>query len=1164
MSSPIFDGGGCLALPWVPFLLSCVVIPLLCLDVVIKTCLNHYSMVWWGRSIDWLGSWETLRTVGTGKGFLLLPARWGGHRRWRKHRSLAHQLLGELPWHNEDQEEAHRVLWRRQPGAVTAIPPATFGAGSPSRSPERAQRRIRARFPQGRWWSTTIREGQPWAVLQVQLGAIMRRNIEDFSLYYENLRVDQQAPIPPEAREIELRRVHHAGRRGLRFHPPRRQAPPPPDLPVQQAEEGGNDQPEEQPPEEPQRQRSRSRSRSMLRRYPQRPNRPWLMADGPGVQEDENIYVELPTMGGCYRLEIRLDDLPNADTWEEVCAHDLEWALQRTYPQLFSRQGRIGLAVNYLCLRDEEYVAPWIRRGADFMVIPSMLLGGKVGPQQMQHHPQHSDEEKKEQTQAPSARSSVSCTWASVWLNQWRGVLPPPTDTMCPAIVCLGQQCVKIQLQTTSKQMTAGELEQVARQQHPRLFEDQRVMVAGEWGTLLMQQETYVYEDHGMLVLYPSPNYGAKSMVDVPALIKLVSPIVSQHLRQQQVRLLVRGEEGLAGRLYKNQFDPIKVKQLLLEAAMKYDIQVRHAEALAGPGIALPSAAKPPKEQVKQQTEEKEKWTTVIRKPAKKSPSENKTAKTGEQGPKFELVAEEWSQPILPHFQLATHGVLLETDHTQAEKHAAQLKGTQFNVALLTVRPLDASLHKYQTTFKLKELGSNGLKRERMVTGFVNNFGPVQVKHHDQVDVVTRALDTAKTQVIMAVARKAYVTASEWAQISAISSVTQIRASIRKACPQLQLEDCFKFRQEPEQVQVLLRIQSAQLDQWLTTTELPVTCTPLGAQTQQYKVVWDRDLQSVKQVRERYAHITGYRGVVVTSKGLGARFSAESYQSARSSAGLVTGDLYTIQGLPLALPENEVSDILNDVKWSARVVEGSRRARGRSASVRVRADKPPPKELIRLSSGAEVFQLHIQSQQAWQHKEKAESQEAPTTWTQAMRVTLGRQLESAPSATGQPVIPETSSWPTQGGTFMGTAQWSVPRWQIQAEEAREFWKALERGAHFQERVEDRPFADWLSEMGCRSRGDLAVIRQMCGTMCKRIHMLLRHMEGGGNGHWVLPWATGERPYCVRCRGYGYAARTCTFLTAQCSAPPSATAVCLDQHRMRLHTALLTGRSGLEL
>ena len=214
------------------------------------------------------------------------------------------------------------------------------------------------------------------------------------------------------------------------------------------------------------------------------------------------------------------------------------------------------------------------------------------------------------------------------------------------------------------------------------------------------------------------------------------------------------------------------------------------------------------------------------------------------------------------------------------------------------------------------------------------------------------------------------------------------------------IEDAFRYRKESAQIQILLRVRTAQVAEWLQCSKLPIVFTPLGSDTEQYRVMWDKDLGSVTQARQRYSHIDGYLGVVSTPKGIGVRFVAKKYQSARASAGLETGEVYTVLGWPLEVAESEVAELLTALKWPAKVIEHSRRVRGRTAQLKVRALTPPPKDVIRLTSGAEIVTLHIVAQQSRVHKPDKPRPEAPLTWSQAVRATLGKQGQEIHTSVG--------------------------------------------------------------------------------------------------------------------------------------------------------------------
>ena len=79
MNPPTLSGGSREALQWAITLGILVLFSWL--YTTLGERLQDQAIAWWGHAIDWRGEMETLKPVGKGMGYLLLPARWGGHRR---------------------------------------------------------------------------------------------------------------------------------------------------------------------------------------------------------------------------------------------------------------------------------------------------------------------------------------------------------------------------------------------------------------------------------------------------------------------------------------------------------------------------------------------------------------------------------------------------------------------------------------------------------------------------------------------------------------------------------------------------------------------------------------------------------------------------------------------------------------------------------------------------------------------------------------------------------------------------------------------------------------------------------------------------------------------------------------------------------------------------
>ena len=214
-------------------------------------------------------------------------------------------------------------------------PAAACGAGGRSRTPHRPHQRrhVKARLPQGRLWTAIVEPNQPFAVLQVQLAAIMRKPVEAFVMQTNGETVNQNDIIPDELEEIELKRVR-------------------PETPVQR-----------------QRSRSRSPRPAVQRLRPQQAHAE--------IRNMDKLHLEFPAANGTYLIVIHLDDIESADDWRDVTAGDLEQTLIKVFPSLFGIYNRVTLAVNLRILRPEEHIGDFHHQEAHFTMVPAPRQGGR-------------------------------------------------------------------------------------------------------------------------------------------------------------------------------------------------------------------------------------------------------------------------------------------------------------------------------------------------------------------------------------------------------------------------------------------------------------------------------------------------------------------------------------------------------------------------------------------------------------------------------------------------------------------------------------------------------------------------------------------------------------------------------------------------------------------
>ena len=69
------------------------------LERILQVILDKTAF-WWVENAEWTKETENMSTKGRGTAYSLFPARWGGHRRWSRHRSLAMHNMGRKWWNH--------------------------------------------------------------------------------------------------------------------------------------------------------------------------------------------------------------------------------------------------------------------------------------------------------------------------------------------------------------------------------------------------------------------------------------------------------------------------------------------------------------------------------------------------------------------------------------------------------------------------------------------------------------------------------------------------------------------------------------------------------------------------------------------------------------------------------------------------------------------------------------------------------------------------------------------------------------------------------------------------------------------------------------------------------------------------------------------------------
>ena len=193
------------------------------------------------------------------------------------------------------------------------------------------------------------------------------------------------------------------------------------------------------------------------------------------------------------------------------------------------------------------------------------------------------------------------------------------------------------------------------------------------------------------------------------------------------------------------------------------------------------------------------------------------------------------------------------------------------------------------------------------------------------------------------------------------------------------------------------RKRSVNLLAWLTA-QVPCVIHPLGDDVARFGVLWDRNVSSLSALRDKYAQVKGWAGTAVSPKGLGARFAQEHLAAARSSVGLSPGDQYILSGVPCDMTDQDVEELMKQLKWNSTLVPQSRRVRSRLAMCRLRSEDPPPQAVIKLTAGDEIITMQLAPMARRERVKEVKPPDVPTTWAQAAKRTLGIQQQHVAAA----------------------------------------------------------------------------------------------------------------------------------------------------------------------
>ena len=128
------------------------------------------------------------------------------------------------------------------------------------------------------------------------------------------------------------------------------------------------------------------------------------------------------------------------------------------------------------------------------------------------------------------------------------------------------------------------------------------------------------------------------------------------------------------------------------------------------------------------------------------------------------------------------------------------------------------------------------------------------------------------------------------------------------------------------------------------------------------------------------------------------------------------------------MPVQHITTLLEDLKWKATPLPESRRTRGRTATIRVRAEQPPTSMLYRITSGAEAYTVHIEKAEPKPRVPKPTPTEPPETWAEAAKRAMGKSVveqhgtqSAVPHDFHTPVLPVATQAQDTADQDMGSA-----------------------------------------------------------------------------------------------------------------------------------------------
>ena len=667
-----------------------------------------------------------------------------------------------------------------------------------------------------------------------------------------------------------------------------------------------------------------------------------------GVVDMESLYFHLKVSSGAWLLRLDLEEC-QAHEWRDVTAARACSILQNLYPTCFSQQTRLCLAVNNVLLRPLDRIVDHIKTNSDKIhLIPAPLCG--AGRAQEWNFPSSSSEPSSEEE--PPPHMYILWRTGTVWYPH------------------------RVHLDNMNE-LTWFQLERLFVTQHPQVRFWGRPIFANLSGQVLGLSTRIQPSVTPTLLAIPSPEFGGNVQDPFNEALQIAKTAAADCHKVSQLKLLLRGEPGLAQRLIKHSSDTKRCRAVLLDLTQRYGMS-RQSQALSPP-----SAASEPKMPVAKVRDEptNSSWKTV-------------TSRRQQNVVTHSLIGEDWSVPIKTELDFEKEGVYFTESQAAAEALQRRMGRPSHAAAIVSLRPLAGARATIQRTFRALTTDSMGKRMEKTLTGFVNQIGDTDVYYRENILKIDQVAESATSVKIVVKAHRKYLDDKDWKSITAV--VDRRTWSGFLLAHKLHCVDFWNHRCVDDLWSASVRVKQADLSAWMTadTVFTVALASPLA---DPYKVTWDADMTKLAEARKRYQGTPGFAGIIMGKDTLGVRIADKAFDAAMQYLGKPQGELFEVRGVPLQATEAVIEDLLLQAGWQAQLVAGFRRVVRGYAIFKVRSAHAPPCDILRTSFGGELVQ--IQLARLYQRRSPTPTQPPvastpPSSWDASARQAIGVQKQT--------------------------------------------------------------------------------------------------------------------------------------------------------------------------